>query len=32
MEIDEFCDTETTELEIRKSERRPHVIEDAPHG
>jgi len=27
---DELCDTETKELEIRNSERRPHVIEDAP--
>jgi len=26
---DELCDTETKELEIRNSERRPHVIEDA---
>jgi len=30
MEKDELCDTETKELEIRNSERRPHVIEDAP--
>jgi hypothetical protein len=30
MEIAELCDTETKELEIRNSERRPHVIEDAP--
>jgi hypothetical protein len=30
MEINELCDTETKEPEIRNSERRPHVIEDAP--
>jgi len=30
MEINELCYYKKMELEIRNSERRPHVIEDAP--